>query len=112
MYRNEGLGVGGGGSLVYWSQDTIHLYSHHLNDISISDDVSIGVSAGDGRGGFSSRKTVHSSSRNFVAIVDGYGRGGYRSHTIHSPSHNQGFYERIFLFRSEETVHFYFFNHG
>ena len=116
----EGLGVRGDGSLGYWSQETIHFFSHHHNDDCISDYYSLETSVGDGRGGFRyqetiqyspgnfefyccgdqsgdggrsglrSQNTIHSYFINCGANVDCDGRGGYMSHTSHSPSHNIG----------------------
>ena len=43
-----------------------------------------------GRYGYRSKDTSHTSSQNVVQNVDGYCRGGYRSHTTHSSSHNPG----------------------
>ena len=61
MECDKGLGVGNDGSLVYWSQETIHYSSHHRNYNGISDGGSLEVSAGDVRGGFRSQETSHSS---------------------------------------------------
>ena len=42
------------------------------------------------RGGFKSQYTIQYSFMNHEASVDGYGRGGYMSHTSHYTSHNPG----------------------
>ena len=44
----------------------------------------------DTRGGFRSQETSHSSLHNCTKSVDGDGRGGYRSQTIHSLPHDPG----------------------
>ena len=57
--------------LGYWSQDTSHSSSHHRNGNVISDDENIGLSVGDGRGGYRSLETRHFSSRNVEFIIVG-----------------------------------------
>ena len=76
--------MNGNGSLGYWYQYTGHYSSNHPNDDGISGDVNLGVSAGDGRRGFRSQDTSHSSScnREFYLRGDKNGdgvRGGYIS---------------------------------
>ena len=55
-------------------------------------------SGDDGRRGLRSQDTIHSSFVNSVEVVDGDGRGGYRSHTIPFPSHNIGEIGRLLGF--------------
>ena len=45
-------------------------------------------SGDDGRGGYRSQETIHSSPSNRGARIDIDRRGGYRSQTRHSSSHN------------------------
>ena len=59
----------------------------------------------DGRDGFISQETIHSSFQNHS---DGYRRVGYRSHNIHSPFHNPGVVDRLLGFSihgDERSVH-------
>ena len=108
------------GGLRYWSRKTRHSTSQHLNEDGISDNESLGVSAGEerrgyrsiettlsyfkcfvvyhsgdqsgdyGRGGNRSQGTRHYSTHNCGSIVDIDRRGEYRSHTSHYYSHNPG----------------------
>ena len=68
------------------SQETINSYYrncgvHHFGD--------------DGRGGYRYQDTSHSYSCNHGAGVDVDRRGGYRSQTNHSSSHNPGGHGRL-----------------
>ena len=51
---------------------------------------------GGGRG-YRSKETRHFSSHHMVETVGGDGRGGYRSQTSHSPSHNPDIHGRLLL---------------
>ena len=108
------------GSFGYHFLETSHFSSLHINDNGVSGDIIIVVSAGDGRLGFRSQDTSHSSSRNcgvychggrsgddgrvgymsqdtshsfyfnFVSSVYVDGGGVYRSQTSQFTSHNPG----------------------
>ena len=76
-------------SLRNWYLENNHYPSHQCNGNVITDDESLGLSTGDGRGGYRSQDTIHYSSHNigFYHIGDqsgDYGIGGYRfQETIH-----------------------------
>ena len=63
--------MSGDGSLVYWSQETIHFSARHLNEDGIYDGEIIGVSAGDGRRGFRSQEIIQYFSHNRRFYISG-----------------------------------------
>ena len=75
--------------------------SHYCKGGDISDDKIIGVSAVDGRRGFRSQETIHSSSINYGVYCRGdqsgeYGRGGYSyQETSHTSSISHVVYCRV-----------------
>ena len=70
----------------------------HYFDESFHSDERGDHSGYDGRREFRSQDTSHYSFHNYGESFDGDDRGGYMSHTIHSPSHNPGSLSRLLGF--------------
>ena len=114
--------MSGVGIIEYWSQETSHSSSHHLNDDGVFNYEILEVSAGDGRRGHGSLENSKSYSHNCgVYHIGDNGIGGYRSQeTSHSSYRKHGVYQSGDQigddgrggYRSQETNHSSSLNSG
>ena len=97
----------GNGNLGFWSRKTIHYhYCCNNNNNKSSEEEGLEVSLDEESYGHRSLEISHSSSRN----CGGFGISS--SMTSHSTSCNRGGYVDIGGYRSQDTIHYPYFNRG